>query len=81
VIKESKIRKKSSVELQQPAVKVSRIRRDPPAKIAEKAVRPYPTEREIWTVAIGVLLFALAITVVTVGVSGVTSPSGVVLPH
>jgi hypothetical protein len=81
VIKQSKILRKPTVELAKPAVKVSRIRRDPPAKIAEKAVRPYPTEREIWTVAIGVLLFALAITIVTVGVSGVTSPSGTVLPH
>ena len=81
MIKQSKILRKPTVELAKPPVRGSRIRRDPPAKVAEKSVRPYPTEREIWTVAIGVVLFALAITIVTVGVSGVTSPSGVVLPH
>ena len=30
-------------------------------------VQPYPTEREVWTVVIGVILFALAITAITVG--------------
>jgi hypothetical protein len=47
----------------------SRIRRDPPAAQEKKALRPYPTEREIWTVVIGVVVFALAITVITVGFS------------
>jgi hypothetical protein len=81
VIKQSKILRKPTVELAQPSVRKSRIRRDPPAKTAEKTVRPYPSEREVWMVALGVVLFALAITIVTVGVSGVTSPSGIVLPH
>ncbi len=41
--------------------------------VVQKAVNPYPTEREIWTVVIGVLLFAIAIALVTFGVSDVTS--------
>ena len=47
----------------------SRIRRDPAAVQAKKTVQPYPTEREIWTVVIGVVLFALAITLIAVGTS------------
>jgi hypothetical protein len=39
----------------------------------QKAVKPYPTEREIWTVAIGIILFALAIAVITVAISEYTS--------
>jgi hypothetical protein len=35
-------------------------------------VRPYPTEREIWAVVIGVILFAIAVTALTFGVSDVT---------
>ncbi len=50
----------------------SRIRRDPPASV-EKRVNPYPTEREILLVVIGVVLFALAIAAVTFGISDVTS--------
>lgn len=52
----------------------SRIRRDPPAAPTEKrAVNPYPTEREIWIVVLGVVLFALAITALTFGISDVTA--------
>ena len=52
----------------------SRIRRDPPAPPREqKAMRTYPTERETWTVVIGVLLFAIALAIITVGVSDFTS--------
>jgi hypothetical protein len=56
--------KRQTVELQP-----SRIRRDPPGVQAKKAVAAYPTEREIWTVAIGVVLFAVAITLIAVGFS------------
>ena len=50
-------------------MRVSRSRRDPVSIKTQKEVRPYPTEREIWTVVIGVVLFALAITIITVGTS------------
>jgi hypothetical protein len=64
---------KKTVELSAEA-RPSRIRRDPPAPAAPKReVRPYPTEREIWIVAIGVILFALAISMITVGFSQITS--------
>ncbi|HEX3423657.1 MAG TPA: hypothetical protein VHS33_09705 [Sphingomicrobium sp.] len=63
---------KKAVELRA-AVRPSRIRRDPPAPAPQrKAVVPYPTEREIWIVAIGVVLFALAIAAITFGFSQIT---------
>lgn len=56
------------------ATRPSRIRRDPPPPPSQKkAVSPYPTEREIWIVAIGVVLFALAISIITFGFSQITS--------
>jgi hypothetical protein len=68
----SKLFSKKTVELS--AAKPSRIRRDPvSAAPAKKAVNAYPTEREVWTVVIGVILFALAIAVITVGVSDYTA--------
>ncbi len=67
MIKTSKIRRRT-VEL-----RPSRIRRDPPPAIRERKVQPYPTEREIWIVVIGVILFAVAITALTIGISDVTS--------
>jgi hypothetical protein len=60
--------RRQTVELQEPA-RPSRIRRDPAPAEKPKAVRAYPTEQEIWTVVIGVIVFALAITVATVGIS------------
>lgn len=63
---------KKTVELQA-AARQSRIRRDPPPRVAQKKVKPYPTEREIWIVAIGVVLFALAISIITFGFSQITS--------
>jgi hypothetical protein len=51
----------------------SRIRREPPGRVPEKKLNPYPTEREILTVVIGVILFALALTVVWIGFSDITS--------
>jgi hypothetical protein len=63
---------KKTVELKG-AARPSRIRRDPPPPVAaKKAVTPYPTEREVWIVAIGVVLFALAISIITFGFSQVT---------
>jgi hypothetical protein len=61
--------RRTTVELNKPAAP-SRIRREPPPPPQKlKSVRAYPTEREVWTVVIGVVLFALAITVATVGLS------------
>jgi hypothetical protein len=69
VIKRSNIRRQG-VELGSDAARPSRIRRDPvPVANPKKAVDAYPSEREAWVVVIGVVLFALAITVVTVGFS------------
>jgi hypothetical protein len=68
VIKRSPFRRRT-VELGQAPARVSRIRRDPVPIKTQKEVRPYPTEREMWTVVIGVVLFALAITVAIVGTS------------
>jgi hypothetical protein len=68
VIKRSNIRR-PTVELAP-----SRIRREPPAAApARKSVQPYPSERETWVVAIGVVLFAIAIAIITVGVSNFTA--------
>jgi len=67
VIKTSKIRRRTV------DVRPSRIRREPLPVVAEKKVQPYPTEREIWIVVMGVILFALAIAALTVGISDVTS--------
>ena len=60
--------RRQTVELD-PAVRPSRIRRDPVPVAKAKEVRPYPTEREVWAVVIGVVVFALAITVAIVGTS------------
>ena len=64
---------KKTVELaQQP----SRNRRDPPApavQTVQKAVRAYASEREAWAVVIGVFLFAVAIAIITLGVSDFTA--------
>lgn len=61
-----------TVELQGEA-RPSRIRRDPVPAREPTAVRAYPSEREIWTVVIGVVCFAVAIAIIIVGVSDYTS--------
>lgn len=69
MIKRSNIRRQG-VELSSAAARPSRIRRDPPPPASpKKALQAYPSEREAWVVVIGVVLFALAITVVTIGFS------------
>lgn len=61
--------KRTTVEL-----RPSRIRREPPPPpAAPKALNPHPTEGETWTVATGVLLFAIAITIIILAVSDYTS--------
>lgn len=65
--------RRKTVELT-PAARPSRIRREPPPAPREpKELRAYPTERETWTVAIGVVLFAIAIAIITFGISDYTS--------
>ncbi|MEO7188322.1 MAG: hypothetical protein ABIW58_07970 [Sphingomicrobium sp.] len=63
---------KKTVELSSP--QPSRIRRDPPLREEKlKSVRAYPTERETWTVVIGVIAFAIALTLIIFGISDVTN--------
>jgi len=64
----------------QPAPRPSRIRRDPLlVKPIEKKVAPPSRDQEIWLGITGILLFALAITVATMGFSVITGKdSGVV---
>jgi len=69
--KASKIRRQT-VELQ-PGARPSRIRRDPLPQAAQKAVRPYPTEREVLAVVVGVIFFALALAIITVAISDYTA--------
>ena len=63
---------KRTVELQSP-VRPSRIRRDPPAQVQVKQVTAYPTQRETLTVVVGVLMFALAIAILTFRISDITA--------
>ncbi len=63
---------KQSVEL-----RPSRIRRDPvpAAKPIDPNKQPlwFSSERETWVVVVGVVLFALALAIITLGVSDFTS--------
>ena len=58
---------KKSVDLAAP-VRVSRIRRDPPPVVKKTIVRD-PDERDIRAGGIGVIAFALAMFVITLGFS------------
>ena len=71
MIKRSNIRRQT-VALS-PAPRPSRIRRDPPGRVPEKKPTAYPAERELWTVVIGVILFGIAIAIITIGFSEITS--------
>jgi hypothetical protein len=66
-------REKNAIDLSS-APRTSRIRRKSthvtPVRQRE---RPYRPEREVWTVVIGVVLFALATSTIIVGISEVTS--------
>lgn len=65
--------KKKTVEMDA-AARPSRIRRDPPAAaVPQKALQPFSTEREARIVVIGVLLFALAFFILSIGISDITS--------
>jgi len=65
--------RKTTVALAGDAPRPSRIRREPPPLEKPKSLRAYPTtERETWMVAIGVLLFGIAIAVIIFGISEYT---------
>ena len=55
---------KQSVNLASGGVRVSRIRRDPPPVVKEKDYVS-PDERDRWVVIVGVVVFALALGVIT----------------
>ncbi len=57
---------KQSIDLAKGAVRGSRIRRDPPP-VEKELVVSDPTEREARMVIIGIITFALAIVVITLG--------------
>ena len=68
---------KRSVDLAAPAVRGSRIRREPPP-VAKKVAEVDPEERDARTVILGVIAFALAFAIIIVGISsnlGNSSPS------
>lgn len=58
---------KQSVKLVAP-VRASRIRRDPP-RVVKKVVIKDPEERDTQMVVIGVVGFALALLIITIGLS------------
>jgi hypothetical protein len=58
---------KKSVNLASPGPRVSRIRRDPPPVVKEKPVNPDEIDRR--SAVIGVIVFALAIFVLTIAFS------------
>ena len=63
--------KRKTVELGHAAgPRPSRIRREPPPPPPQQRIlTPHPTERETWTVVIGIALFGIAITVIILGFS------------
>ena len=65
--------KKQSVNLAAPAVRVSRIRRDPPPKVKEISPQEI-RDREARAVVIGITVFAMALFAILVGF-GKTSTS------
>lgn len=61
---------KQSVDLAQSGAPGSRIRRDPPPVVNEIVVR-HRDERDARTVVIGIVTFALALSVIVIGVSNI----------
>ena len=68
---------KQSVNLAGPAVRGSRIRRDPPPPKMKELTISERNERDIRMAVIGIVAFALALFVIAMGVSSVAgwSPS------
>jgi hypothetical protein len=66
--------KRSTIVRRPTAPRPSKIRREPPAPVAmPRKVNAYPTEQETRTVVIGVILFAIAFAIITIGLSDFTS--------
>ncbi len=65
--------RKRKVDVGAGATRPSRIRRDPPVRVVERPVTAYPSERESLIVIVGVILFAVAISIITFGISQITS--------
>ncbi len=63
---------KKSVNLATPAVRVSKIRRDPPPPVVKELTISERNERDIRMAVIGVVAFALALFVIAIGVSSWT---------
>ena len=66
---------KSTVPLERAQARPSRIRREPPPPTAptKQVAMADVAEREAWTVIIGVLMFAVAISIIILGISDYTS--------
>ena len=60
--------RKATVDLAAPAVRGSRIRREPPPKVKEIPIRDRE-DRERWVVVFGVVLFACAIVAALFGIA------------
>ena len=61
---------KKTVDLATPVPRVSRIRRDPPPPVKKVSVADIK-ERDAWTIVIGIVTFALALSVIVIGFSNV----------
>ena len=70
-------RSKQAVDLAAPAVRVSRIRRDPPPPPPKVITAAEVREREGWAIAIGIAVLALALIVILMAVNNAAgwSPS------
>ena len=65
---------KKTVELAAGAPRPSKIRREPPPPPMRKTILPaMSSEREAWTVILGVLMFAVAITFLIFWISDYTA--------
>ena len=66
---------KKTVELAAGAARPSKIRREPPPSPATRSMLTLPEgrERETWTVVIGVVMFAIAISFLIIWISDYTS--------
>jgi hypothetical protein len=64
--------KRSNIRRPVPVAAPSRIRREPPGRVPEPLPRIDQEQRELWTVAVGVVLFSVAIAIITFGFSAIT---------
>ena len=63
--------RKKTVDLATPVVRVSRIRRDPPPPVKQVSTGEIK-DREARTLVIGIVTFALALSIILIGVSNVS---------